>query len=103
MISLSISSEPLGEAFAVRWFSLVEYFRAHGASHNFTRRRRMGGHDSLAVSPISALVTFLLLLPPPGIAHLLCPGELCRGLVEVVFFTPFHGGMITRKRKEIKA
>lgn len=38
-----------------------------------------------------------------GGAHLLCPGELCRGLVEVVFFTPFHGGMITRKRKESKA
>lgn len=30
-------------------------------------------------------------------------GEFVRGLVEVVFFTPFHGGMITRKRKEIKA
>lgn len=38
-----------------------------------------------------------------GGAYLFCPGEFVRGLVEVVFFTPFHGVMITRKRKEIKA
>lgn len=69
----------------------------------------VGGH--LHIADLLALLFALPFCPVnvlffPGFAggaYLFCPGELCRGLVEVVFFTPFHGGMITRKRKEIKA
>lgn len=63
----------------------------------------MGGHDAIFIALAFELMALLPFLPPPGSTHLFRPGELCRGLVEVVFFTPFHGGMITRKRKEIKA
>lgn len=74
-----------------------------------TPRSRVGGHLHVA-DFFAALFTFPFCpvdaLFFPGFAggtYLLSPGELCRGLVEVVFFTPMHVGMITRKRKEIKA
>lgn len=70
---------------------------------HFTSGFGVGGHDAIFIALAFSLMAFLPFLPAPGITHHLCPGELCRGVVEVVFFTPFHGVMITRKRKEIKA
>ena len=103
MIVLSIAFVPLRESFAIGRFGLVKPFCSHGSAHNFARWGAMCGHNPFAVSLVFALVAFLMVLPAPGIAYLRGHGEFVRGLVEVVFFTPFHGGMITRKRKEIKA
>lgn len=76
---------------------------------HFTSGFGVGGH--LHVADFFAALFTLPFCPVnvlffPGFvggAYLFCPGELCRGVVEVVFFTPFHGGIIPRKRKEIKA
>lgn len=76
---------------------------------HFTSGFGVGGH--LHVADFFAALFTLPFCPVDALffsgfaggTHLLSPGELCRGLVEVVFFTPIHVGMITRKRKEIKA
>ena len=70
---------------------------------HFTTWLGVGGHHEFTVSLVFALAAFLAFFPIPRVAYHLCPGEFCRGLVEVFFVMLFHGERITRKRKESKA